>query len=233
MLFQFGGFVLDVRTRELRRGASVVHLAPKAFDLLRILVENRPWAMSKQDLHARLWPGTFVTDASLATLVNEIRSALGDDARRPRFVRTVHGYGYAFCGSAEARPSPGAGGAACWVRWEGRDIALADGVNLLGRALNAAVRVDRPDVSRRHAQIVVSSMEATLDDLGSRNGTYLGGQLIDRPRPLRDGDEIRLGTATLTFHVASGGGTTQTSPGSTAAAEKGTKKQDAEPLTKS
>jgi len=98
---QFGGFTLDSTTRELLRGGEVVHLSPKAFQLLLRLVEERPKAISKHDLHQRLWPATFVTEANLATLIAEIRSALRDDAREPRFMRTVYGFGYAFSGEVE------------------------------------------------------------------------------------------------------------------------------------
>lgn len=190
-----------------------MHLSPKAFDLLTILVENRPWAMSKADLHARVWPGTFVSDTSLATLVNEIRTGLQDSARHPRFVRTVHGYGYAFCRSAEASTGQERmGGARCWVKWEGREIPLGEGTNVLGRAFDSAVRVDLPEISRRHASVVISGTQATLEDLESRNGTFVREERITAPRPLRDGDEIRLGTVCLTFHVASDGGTTKAVP---------------------
>jgi DNA-binding winged helix-turn-helix (wHTH) protein/TolB-like protein/Flp pilus assembly protein TadD len=95
---QFGGFTLDPATHELRRGEELVHLSPKAIQLLVCLAEDRPKAISKKDLHERLWPETFVSETNLATLIAEIRSALGDDAQKPRFVRTVYAFGYAFCG---------------------------------------------------------------------------------------------------------------------------------------
>lgn len=213
MRFRFDPFTLDTGTRQLLRGGDPVHLSPKAFDLLTMLVENRPWALGKNDLHARIWPGTFVSDTSLSTLVNEIRTALDDSARRPKFLRTVHGHGYAFCGSAEALTGGGdAGAAAAWVRWEGRDIPLAEGVNLLGRGADSAVRIDRPEISRRHASIVVAGARATLEDLSSRNGTFVGDDPVTTPRLLHDGDEIRLGTVALTFHIASYGGTTKALP---------------------
>jgi DNA-binding winged helix-turn-helix (wHTH) protein len=92
----FGEFVLDPDTRELLRGNTPVPLSPKAFQLLAVLVENRPKALSKSDLQERLWPGTFVVEKNLTNLVTEIRAALGDDASDPVFVRTVHRFGYAF-----------------------------------------------------------------------------------------------------------------------------------------
>jgi DNA-binding winged helix-turn-helix (wHTH) protein len=213
MQFRFDSFVVDTGTRQLVSGSQPVDLSPKAFDLLTVLLENRPLALGKQDLHARIWPATFVSDTSLSTLVNEIRAALKDDARRPRFVRTVHGYGYAFCGAAEATTGGrSVAGARSWIRWEGRDVPLAEGVNILGRDLGSAIRIDLPEISRRHASVVVGPGEATIEDLGSRNGTFVGDETVTAPLRLRDGDAIRLGTVELTFHVAVTGATTQAMP---------------------
>ena len=89
MQVRFDDFVLDTDTRELRRKALPIHLSPKAFQLLQLLLENRPKALSKASLQERLWPDTFVVEANLSNLVGEVRAALGDDAHRPHFVRTV------------------------------------------------------------------------------------------------------------------------------------------------
>ena len=96
MQVHFGRFVLDPDTRELLSGDARVPLSPKAFDLLSILVADRPKAISKSDLQERLWPATFVVEKNLANLVSEIRDAIGDDPSDPRFIRTVHRFGYAF-----------------------------------------------------------------------------------------------------------------------------------------
>jgi TolB-like protein/DNA-binding winged helix-turn-helix (wHTH) protein/Tfp pilus assembly protein PilF len=96
MQVSFGEFVLDLDSRELRRGAGPVRLSPKALQLLEILVINRPKALSKADLQDKLWPDTFVVDKNLANLVSEIRQALGDNPSAPGFIRTVPRYGYAF-----------------------------------------------------------------------------------------------------------------------------------------
>src|SRR5438034_1146746 len=104
MPVQFGEFVLDESRRQLLRGVDAVHLSPKAFQMLSILVEERPRAVSKSALQDRLWPDTFVTEGNLTTTIAELRSALGDDAREPRFIRTVHRFGYSFAASVN-RPS--------------------------------------------------------------------------------------------------------------------------------
>src|SRR5688572_1824358 len=104
----FGSFVLDLDTRELRRGCEPVALSPKAFQLLEVLVVNGPKALSKSALQERLWPDTFVLDKNLVNLVAEIREALGDRATDPRFVRTVPKFGYAFRHSTSPDPAAGA-----------------------------------------------------------------------------------------------------------------------------
>jgi DNA-binding winged helix-turn-helix (wHTH) protein len=209
--FRFDPFTLDTGTRQLLRRDEAVSVSPKAFDLLRILIENRPVALAKDDLHARVWPGTFVSDTSLSTLVNEIRTALEDHARQPRFVRTVHGYGYAFCGQAETlAESRDLSGVRAWIRWEGHDFPLREGVNVIGRDVTADVRIELPEISRRHASIVIDDSSATIEDLGSRNGTCVQEEAVTAPRHLRDGDAILLGTVPLTFYVAAPGATTVT-----------------------
>ncbi len=80
-------------------------MTPKAFDLLGALLEVRPRALSKAQIRDRLWPQTFVAEATLASVVSELRAGLGDDAKEPRFVRTVHGHGYAFAAPAAEEPA--------------------------------------------------------------------------------------------------------------------------------
>ena len=210
MRASFGEFALDTDSRELFRKGKVVHVSPKAFLLLELLLERRPAAVPKNVLKDRLWPASHVSETSLASLVAELRSALADDAHQPRFIRTVHTYGYAFCGTAEssgppsASPSPSrAGERVCRLVWRDREVTLGEGENLLGRDRQALLWIDSATVSRRHARIVVTGGEAVIEDLGSRNGTSVQGQKIQGPVPLADGDRLRLGSATMTFRVFS------------------------------
>jgi DNA-binding winged helix-turn-helix (wHTH) protein len=210
----FGDFVFDSETRELKRAGQVRHLSPKAFQLLEALLACRPRALSKSEIHDRLWPKTFVSPSNLGRLVAEIRGALGDTARRPNLVRTVHAFGYAFCGAAvDLDAAPGrAPGISCRLLWDGREIELATGGNVLGREPGCAVWIDAPGVSRQHARIVVAEGTAALEDLGSKNGTYLRGRRIEAPAPLADGDPIVLGTALITVRLLRPGGSTETIP---------------------
>jgi DNA-binding winged helix-turn-helix (wHTH) protein len=104
MRLRFGDCEFDPDTREVFRGGKPVHVSPKAFALLAALVERRPKAISKDELHKLLWPDTFVSDANLPNLVAELREVLGDDAHQPRIIRTVPRFGYAF---RAKRRSPG------------------------------------------------------------------------------------------------------------------------------
>jgi DNA-binding winged helix-turn-helix (wHTH) protein len=205
MRVRFGDCVLDSDTRQLSVHGEAVHLSPKAFQFLELLLENRPKALSKSEIHERLWPGTFVSDGTLASLLVEVRSAIGDSARQSRFVRTVHRFGYAFSGSAEElRGSVSkVGGQKAIYRliWGTREIALGFGENLLGRDEDAVVFIDDGQVSRRHARIVIDEKGAVLEDLDSKNGTYLRGKRIEAPRKLTDEDQVTIGPASLIFRV--------------------------------
>jgi DNA-binding winged helix-turn-helix (wHTH) protein len=207
MRAQFGEFIADDGTRQLLRGGVAIHLSPKAFDLLMTLVRERPKALSKEDLHARLWPKTFVSDASLAMLVAEVRAALGESAREPRWLRTVHRHGYAFQGDARELPASGVsaapGGAAIgyWLVTGSRQVPLLPGENIVGRDPKAQVWLDSPSVSRQHACIRIRGDVATLEDLGSKNGTFAGDQRVARARDLGDGDELRFGSVGATFRA--------------------------------
>ena len=198
MRVAFGGFVLDTARRQLFRGDDPLHLEPKALELLELLIERRPEAVSKGEIHRRLWPDSFVTESSLTGLVAQVRKALGEDGRREGVLRTVHGFGYAFRGDAEAPPAPPHAPPARIV-WEDSVFALQSGDNVLGRAEGATVHIEAPDVSRRHARIVIAGEEASIEDLGSKNGTFVGEERLGGPVPLRDGDRFRLGGQVLVF----------------------------------
>jgi DNA-binding winged helix-turn-helix (wHTH) protein len=217
MRVRFGGFVLDSDTRELLRGDARVPLSPKAFDLLSILVADRPKAISKSDLQERLWPATFVVEKNLANLVGEIREAIGDDPSDPRFIRTVHRFGYAFREAlprAETRGSASRGGEIFFlVKWANGRVTLDDGAHVLGRDPDVEILLNSSGVSRRHALITISAGRATIEDLGSKNGTFVGDQRVDGSRSLGDGDIIGVGSVKLTLKVLQKPSSTETEPG--------------------
>ncbi len=199
MRVRFGDFCFDTATRELQRRGAVVPLPPKTFRLLEVLLEARPRALSKDELHALVWSGVYVSEASLTRLVADLRRALQARGRgRQRPIRTVHGFGYAFVGEVEADETPAAR-ASCYLVWGRRLVPLADGENLLGRDPSSLVPFDSSKVSRRHARIVVAGESALIEDLNSKNGTSLGGQRLAAPTPLADGDLIGIGATLLVF----------------------------------
>lgn len=214
MRVRFGPYVLDLESRQLLRGDDVVHLSPKAFDLLNILVSNRPKAMSKSDLLERLWPGTFVVEKNLANLVGEIRDAIGDDPSHPRFIRTVHRFGYAFrdtVPSGEGGPPASRGGRVSYrLKWMNGRLTIEEGEHVLGRDPDVEIFLNFAGVSRRHARITISEGQATIEDLGSKNGTFVGDQRVERPTSLNDADIIRLGSVKLTLRILQPPGSTQT-----------------------
>jgi DNA-binding winged helix-turn-helix (wHTH) protein len=209
MRLQFGDCVFDSDTREVIRAEKPVHVSPKAFALLAALIERRPKAISKDELHKLLWPDTFVSDANLPNLVAELRETLGDDAHQPRIIRTVPRFGYSF--RAEAVPETG-GAAPSGFRliWSDREIALREGENLIGRDENSVLWIDDALVSRRHSRIVIDESGAVLEDLGSKNGTFLRGTRIQSPARLADRDLIGVGPASMIFRILHHTGSTAT-----------------------
>lgn len=204
MRVTFDRFTFDATTRELLEGDSRVHLSPKAFDLLQLLLARRPAVVGKAEIFEHVWRDTFVSDANLSVAIAEIRQALGEDTRQPRFVRTVHRVGYAFCGDAvDAAVSSSRTGDApvCWLVRDDRPLPLAPGSHVIGRDPRSAVWIDASGVSRRHARIDVAASGATLVDLESSNGTFVDGQPLGGVHHLRDGERIELGAATLTFRT--------------------------------
>jgi DNA-binding winged helix-turn-helix (wHTH) protein len=210
---RFGTFVFDESSRELRSGSQPVPLSPKAFELLAALFQARPRALSKAELRDRLWPDTVVGETSLPRVVGEIRRALGDRPDQACFVRTVQRFGYAFVGDSVEDVEPGSVRAGsgpvtgCALLWGERIVPLAAGENVVGRDPECALTIPSGLVSRRHARIVVTGERATLRDLGSKNGTLVGGRRVKGESQLAEGDEIRIGPALLVFCVPAVGST--------------------------
>lgn len=213
----FGSFVLDLETRELRNGGTAVPLSPKAYQLLEVLVVNRPKALSKAVLQEQLWPETFVVEKNLVNLIAEIRAALGDDATHPRFVRTVHRFGYAFRDRsselATNRTVIPRTDARFRLVWAGGRATLTDGEHVLGRDPDLELFLDSRDISRRHARIRIIGDEATIEDLESKNGTFVAEHRLETVTRLADGDSIRIGSVQLTFTAIRSRGSTETERG--------------------
>src|ERR1051325_5428399 len=102
----FGRYRLDPRARR-GSGAREVKLTPKALSLLSYLAEHAGEVVTKDELFAAVWPEATVGDAALVTCIQELRSALKDDASQPRYIETLHRRGYRFIGKpAAAKKQP-------------------------------------------------------------------------------------------------------------------------------
>ena len=186
-----GRLSFDATSRRLAdEQGAVLHLTPKAFDLLEILVGEAPRVLRKAELHSRLWPGTFVTDAALTSLVKELRRVLCDDDEAARLIRTAHAVGYAFAGTVEWLSVPEDAGH--WLVGPRHRYVLRAGTNIIGRDPASDVWLDDQNVSRRHARIVIASDRVAVEDLGSKNGTSVGIQKLMVPAHDADLPQPRL-----------------------------------------
>jgi DNA-binding winged helix-turn-helix (wHTH) protein len=210
MKVSFGDCVVDTDTRELHRAGTRVDLAPKAYELLELLLRERPKAVSKAEIRDRLWPQIFVSDVTLATLAFDLRRAIGDDAHSPRHLRTVRKYGYAFAGESGSVEHKEPAEPVCRLLTAEDEFPLTEGDFVIGRGEEVDVVLDRPKVSRRHARIRVVSGEAVIEDLGSKNGTRLRGHLVEDAETLHDMDEIVIGSVRLVFRTCSRNAPTET-----------------------
>jgi DNA-binding winged helix-turn-helix (wHTH) protein len=206
---RFRDCVFDSDSRELGRGGRPVHLSPKAYGVLELLLRRAPNAVSKDDIQSAVWGEVFVSESTLTNVVAEIRAALGDRARASELVRTVHGFGYAFAGKLiEDGDVLGDGDYRFRLIRGKRSFPLFEGENVIGRDPDARVSIDHASVSRHHARISIDDGKAVLADLRSRNGTFVGGRPVNDPVPLEDGDVIGLGPVTLVFEILGTAGTT-------------------------
>ncbi len=184
MPFRFGAFTFDERARELRRDGETVALSPKAFRLLELLIDARPNPVTRDTLYAALWPDVVVEPGNLHGLVSELRAATDADA-----IRTVHRVGYAFVASGASEES-----GRFSILLGDDEIALRNGANVIGRDPHADVVIRTNEVSRHHARLIVTGASVTIEDLGSKNGTFIGKARVNAVTEVQPGDEILIGT---------------------------------------
>lgn len=202
MRVRFGPFEFDPATRELLHAGAPVRLSPKSFDLLQILIECRPALVTKTEMQDRLWPDAVVLEANLGNAVAEIRKALGDDPKSPKYIWTVSRRGYRF--AAEVEPVGGDDGRPAspvrwWLTWNETILPLAEGKNIVGRHPGSGIWLDASSVSREHAHIVVTGGRATVEDRGSTNGTFVNGKRLAARHPLVDGTKVTFGSEETVF----------------------------------
>jgi DNA-binding winged helix-turn-helix (wHTH) protein len=195
--FRIGDWLVEPSLSRVSRGDEQVQLELKAMDVLVCLARHAGELVTRQQLVDEVWKAEFISDNTLTHAIAELRHALGDDARHPSYIETIHRRGYRMLAPVAdlepARAVPAPTTARFRILLEGAEVPLAEGENVIGRDPEAAVSIDSPRVSRRHARIVVEGDVAMLEDLGSKNGTSLNGERIECQARLAHGDEIRLG----------------------------------------
>jgi DNA-binding winged helix-turn-helix (wHTH) protein len=217
-LYEFGPFRVDPSERLVLRGENVVPLAPKLFDVLLLLLTRAGQLVTREELTRELWPDTFVDEGAPAKNLWLLRKALEGAGGTAAGIQTIPRVGYRFTGDVRRTARKEAGASApsrtrlfeCRLSWAGKKTSLREGTWVLGRDPEADVFIDMSNVSRRHARVVVDGAKATIEDLGSKNGTFVRGLRIESPTPLSDGDEIHLGAVRLLFRAGAGPASTMT-----------------------
>ena len=211
MRVRFGDCVLDSgHAGALPRGRTRAP-SPKAFRVLELLLENRPRAVSKDEIHEKVWPGTFVSEATLASAISDIRAAIGEDGGIPASSGPS---------TASDTPSRGTRSPPSGRRPFSERVAISSSETgrsssrparmSWARETGVAIRINDHSISRRHARIIVGGDSARLEDLGSKNGTFVGKTFIRSPRTLADGDQLRVGDVMMMFRLVSDADSTHT-----------------------
>ena len=217
MAYRFGPFLYDPVSRGLLHGGAEIALTHKSRELLLLFLNNPGRLLTRDQIIEKVWPDVAVTDDALRFQLTELRKAFGKEGGE--FIRTIRREGYRWEAPVRAaadRPVRAAAddsGQRLVPRFRlvltTREVQLLDGENVVGRDADAALWIDHPSVSRHHARIVVAHDKVTLEDLESKNGTYLNGKKIGRRTTLEDGDHVRVGPETMVFRSLTAG-TTQT-----------------------
>ena len=211
--FGLGEWRVEPTLDRISRGNETVKVAPRVMQVLLCLADHPGQVVTKRQLIGTVWDKEFVTEAALTRCIAILRRILGDNAGQPRYVENIPRRGYRLVMPTELLSDPEAAEqqrSRCWLSYGMRRFVLSDGENLIGRASDAAVRIDSKGVSRHHARVEVTGAQATVEDLGSKNGTFLEGRRLDAACELHDGDQLAVGTVTMVFQVYKPQGSTET-----------------------
>jgi DNA-binding winged helix-turn-helix (wHTH) protein len=222
MAYRFGAFLYDPVSSGLLREGVEVPLTHKSRELLSLFLQNPGRLLTREEITERVWADAAITDDAVRFQVAELRKAFGPGGEA--FIRTVRSEGYRWEEPVRAeahRPvRPAAAGAGSGepprrrlLLLKSGEVPLVEGENIIGRDPDAALWIDHAAVSRHHAGIVIAGEKVTIADKGSKNGTFLNGERIERPRQLSDGDQIRIGPQTMVFRSMLPLGTTRTEQG--------------------
>ena len=211
--FRLGAWLVEPSLDRISRDGREVRLRPRAMDVLVHLAVAAGTMASRQQLIDAVWQTEFVSDHALTQVIAELRAALGDDARNPRYIENVPRRGYRVVSAVtRAAAAPAVRDASLPFKLQGAegDHCLNQGPNVIGRTGDADICIDRTEVSRCHARVLVQGTTATIEDLGSKNGTYVNGERLERPLLLTSGDEIWIGRSVARFRFLIEGDPTMT-----------------------
>jgi DNA-binding winged helix-turn-helix (wHTH) protein len=212
-IVRFGEFEFDRGSGDLRRLGHRLLIQDQPLVLLDLLIARAGTLVTRQELCQRLWPRAFVDfDNGLNNAVSRLRTALDDSATTPRFIETVGRRGYRFIAVVEVVQQRPAAPVRAWLVGDSGRIALHAGENVLGRRGPDILEIASSTVSRRHARITIDegSGDATIEDLGSKNGTFVGDQRVTTYLTLADGDSVRIGSLTWRFTLVRASDETRT-----------------------
>ena len=212
--FHLGEWLVEPTLDRISRDGQHVRLRPRAMDVLICLALESGKLASKQNIIDAVWRTEFVSEHALTQVIAELRAALGDDARNPLFIENIPRRGYRLVATvtpvAASVPSARDASLPFKLQDENGDHPLIQGPNVIGRTGDADISIDRTEVSRCHARILVQGTTATIEDLGSKNGTFLNGERLDGPALLANGDEIWIGRSVARLRFLIEGEPTQT-----------------------
>jgi DNA-binding winged helix-turn-helix (wHTH) protein len=211
-----GSWIVEPESNVIRQGSDEVRLEPRVMNLLVHLASRPGLVTSKDQIVDAVWDGAFISESALTRTIADLRKALGDDARSPRYIETISKRGYRLVAEVSGgSPDAVSAHSRFSLVWNGRAHPLSSREFVLGRDPHCTMCLSSGNVSRRHARIVSTGQAATIEDLGSRNGTRVNGARITAPRLLADGDEIHVGTETLVFRDGSSPAITNVDPATT------------------
>lgn len=195
--FHLGTWMVEPTLDRISQDGREVRLRPRAMDVLVVLALSSGKLVTKIDLIDEVWRTEYVGDHALTQVIAELRAALGDDARNPTFIENIPRRGYRLVAPVMpvADSSVTSREATMPFKLELDDGArpLLQGSTVIGRTEDADIRIDKTEVSRCHAMITVQGITAIIEDLGSKNGTFVNGHQVAGPTPLTNGDEIWIG----------------------------------------
>ncbi len=226
--FHLGEWRVEPAANALTRAGEETHLEPKAMAVLVCLVEHAGRVVTRRALFDRVWAADFIADSTLTHTVADIRRALGDDPRSPRFIETIPKNGYRLVvdpseiatrvdpSSMAQRPLAVVAGDRVLMAKQAspvpcehvlhlgdREVSLVRDTVIFGRDGGADIQILNPEASRRHARLDIGRDGVFLEDLGSKNGTQVNSRGFTGRCELATGDVIEVGKITMTYRCLS------------------------------